>query len=132
MGKQVEVVAALMRREGKFLICRRPEGKARALLWEFAGGKIEQGETPAEALVREIEEELGVTVSVGEAYAEVTHVYPDLTVRLTLYSCTWEGEPRRLEHAALAWIAPAEIPQYEFCPADVPILEKLLAEEKGK
>lgn len=126
---QRTVVAALLRREGKILICRRPEGKARALLWEFAGGKVEPNETPEEALVRECREELGVTVKVGEVYARLTHTYPDITVRLILFSCTLEeGEPQRLEHAALKWVSPAELLQYEFCPADAAIVEKLSRE----
>lgn len=128
MEKTVEVVAALLRREGKLLICRRPEGKARALLWEFAGGKIEPGETPGSALVRECREELGITVEVGEIYAEVTHTYPDLRVHLTLFSCTAAEEPQRLEHAELRWVAPSALADYEFCPADAGIIKKLIRE----
>ena len=126
MKPQAEVVAALLWRGEKFLACRRPAHKARGGLWEFAGGKVEAGETKEEALVRECREELGITVAVGEAFAKVTHDYPDLTVRLTLFSCTLaEGEPQTLEHSELRWITPAEIPQYEFCPADEEILKKL-------
>lgn len=92
----VEVVAALIRREGKFLICQRPENKARALLWEFVGGKVEQGETKERALIRECREELGITVAVGAAFAEVVHEYPDITVHLTLFNATIaEGTPIR-------------------------------------
>jgi len=125
--KITEVVAALIWRDGKFLICQRPANKARALLWEFVGGKIEPGESGEEALVRECREELGVTVAAGDVFTDVTHVYPDLTVHLTLYHCTIaEGEPTLLEHADMAWITPEEIGNYEFCPADVEILEKIV------
>ncbi len=124
--KAVEVVAALIWRGEKFLICRRPENKARALLWEFVGGKVEAGETKEEALVRECREELGIEVKTGEPYAEVTHEYPDLKVHLTLFHCTAAGEPKLLEHSAMQWITPEEIPQYPFCPADEVILRKLM------
>ena len=125
--KITEVVAALIWRDGRFLICQRPANKARALLWEFVGGKIEPGESGEEALVRECREELDMTVAVGDVFTDVTHVYPDLTVHLTLYHCTIaEGEPTLLEHADMAWITPDEIGNYEFCPADVEILEKIV------
>ena len=121
-----EVVAALIREGGRFLICQRPAHKARGLLWEFVGGKVEPGETKAQALVRECREELAITVEVGEEFLEVTHTYPDLTVHLTLFSARIaEGTPQMLEHNDLRWITPAEIPQYEFCPADKVILEAL-------
>ena len=122
----VDVVAALIWQGDAFLICQRPEGKARGLLWEFAGGKVEPGETPQQALVRECREELDIIVHVGEEFMQVTHAYPDITVRLTLFCAQIvSGEPRCLEHAALRWIRPEEIPQYDFCPADAPILERL-------
>ena len=125
--KITEVVAALIWRDGRFLICQRPANKARALLWDFVGGKIEPGESGEEALVRECREELDMTVAVGDVFTDVTHVYPDLTVHLTLYHCTIaEGEPTLLEHAYMAWITPEEIGNYEFCPADVEILEKIV------
>ena len=126
----VEVVAALIRREGKFLICQRPENKARALLWEFVGGKVEQGETKERALIRECREELGITVAVGAVFAEVVHEYPDITVHLTLFNATIaEGTPIKKEHKDICWIAPSEIPDYEFCPADIGILQKIRAAE---
>ena len=124
----VEVVAALIWRGDRFMICRRPAHKARGLLWEFVGGKVEPGETKPEALARECREELDITVAVGEEYMALTHVYPDLTVHLTLYRCAIAaGEPKLLEHADLRWITPAEIPEYPFCPADEEILKKLAA-----
>lgn len=125
----VEVVAALIRDGEKFMICRRPEGKVRALLWEFVGGKVERGETKQEALRRECREEIAVTVEVGEVYFEVTHEYPDLTVHLTLFTCAIkEGMPQKLEHNDIRWITPAEISLYDFCPADVEILKKIQRE----
>lgn len=127
--KITEVVAALVWREGRFMICQRPAHKARGLLWEFVGGKTEPGETGEEALVRECREELDITVTPGAVFTDVTHVYPDVTVHLTLYHCTIaEGEPKLLEHEAIAWITPDEIGNYDFCPADVEILEKIREE----
>ena len=128
MKKQTEVVAALIWNGDRFMICQRPAHKARGLLWEFVGGKVEPGETKQAALVRECREELGVTVSVGEPYMDVVHDYPDLLVHLTLFSARIaEGTPRLLEHNDLRWITPAEIPEYDFCPADVEILDKIRA-----
>lgn len=121
-----EVVAALIQKDGRFLICQRPAHKARGLLWEFVGGKVEPGESKAQALIRECREELGVTVTVQDVFMEVTHEYPDLTVHLTLfYARIAEGEPQKLEHNDLRWITPREIPQYPFCPADESILKAI-------
>lgn len=121
-----EVVAALIWRGDRFLICRRPPHKARGGLWEFVGGKVEPGETPREALVRECREELDVTVAAGEMFMEVVHEYPDLTVHLTLFHAEiTQGEPRLLEHMEMKWITAGEISQFDFCPADTEILEKL-------
>ena len=121
-----EVVAALIWDDDKFMICQRPANKARALLWEFVGGKVELGETKEQALIRECKEELNVLLSVGEVFMDVVHEYPDLTVHLTLFNATIsEGEPRKLEHNDIRWIAPSEIPNYDFCPADEEILKKL-------
>lgn len=123
-----EVVAALIWRGDRFLICRRPPHKARGLLWEFVGGKVEAGESKREALVRECREELAVTVAAGEEFMEVTHKYPDLTVHLTLFHAEIvEGEPQLLEHVDLRWIKAEEIDCYDFCPADTEILERLKA-----
>lgn len=121
-----QVVAALIWRGGKFLICQRPAHKARGLLWEFVGGKVEPGETKQQALVRECREELGIETAVGDVFMEVTHTYPDLTVHLTLFHVSIvQGEPQRLEHEDMRWILPEDIPQYVFCPADEVILQKL-------
>ncbi|MBR6397793.1 MAG: (deoxy)nucleoside triphosphate pyrophosphohydrolase [Lachnospiraceae bacterium] len=118
-----EVVAALIRKDDRFMICQRPACKARGLLWEFVGGKVEPGETGEEALVRECREELAVTVKVGPVFTDVTHVYPDLTVHLTLFEARIvSGTPQLLEHNDLQWITPGEIGEYAFCPADEEIL----------
>ncbi|MBP3294246.1 MAG: (deoxy)nucleoside triphosphate pyrophosphohydrolase [Clostridia bacterium] len=122
----VEVVAALIRDGDRFMICQRPEGKKRALLWEFVGGKVESGETKEAALIRECMEELAVTVAPQEIFMDVTHEYPDITVHLTLFNAViTEGVPQKLEHNDIRFITVDEIPQYDFCPADVEILSKI-------
>ena len=124
----VEVVAALIWDNDKFMICQRPANKARALLWEFVGGKVEPGETKEQALVRECQEELDITLSVSDVFMDVIHEYPDITVHLTLFNASIrEGVPKNLEHNDIKWITPIEIPNYEFCPADEEILKKITA-----
>ena len=128
----VDVVAALIWDGDRFMICQRPANKARGLLWEFVGGKTEPGETREEALIRECREELDILLEPGEVFMEVDHVYPDLTVHLTLFHARiLQGEPKLLEHVDLRWILPEEIPQYEFCPADAEILKRIRAEREG-
>ena len=123
----VEVVAALIWDGDRFLICRRPVHKARGLLWEFVGGKVEPGETKEQALIRECREELDVGLAVGPVFMDVVHEYPDITVHLTLFNAAvTEGTPKLLEHSAMAWITREEIPRYDFCPADDAILQKLM------
>ena len=122
----VEVVAALIWDNDKFMICQRPANKARALLWEFVGGKVELGETKEQALVRECQEELDITLDVGSLFMDVVHEYPDINVHLSLFNATIkQGIPKKLEHNDIKWITPSEIPQYDFCPADKEILEKI-------
>ena len=124
-----QVVAALIWDGSRFMICQRPAHKARGLLWEFVGGKVEPGETKPQALIRECREELGITVSPHALFMELDHVYPDLTIHLSLYHCSIAaGIPQLLEHNDLRWITPSEIPQYAFCPADAEILERIQAE----
>ncbi len=126
-----EVVAALIWDGERFLICQRPEHKARGLLWEYVGGKIEEGETKEEALIWECRDELGVTISVGDIFMDVVHEYPDITVHLTLFHAQIaSGEIRLLEHNAVAWIISDEIPNYAFCPADKEINERIATEYK--
>ena len=121
-----EVVAALIWNNDKFMICQRPAHKARGLLWEFVGGKVEPGESKEQALIRECQEELDVTLSVDDIFMDVVHDYPDLTVHLTLFNATIaNGKPQKLEHNDIQWITPGEIPNYDFCPADDEILVKI-------
>ena len=129
MFDMTEVVAALIWRGEKFMICQRPAHKARGLLWEFVGGKVEPGETKKQALIRECKEELDIFLSVGDVFMDVVHEYPDITMHLTLFNATIaKGEPQKLEHNDIQWITPREIPNYEFCPADEEILKVLLGD----
>ena len=121
-----DVVAALIWQGDRFLACQRPANKARALLWEFVGGKVEPGENKEQALIRECREELDIELTVGDLFMEVVHEYPDLTVRLSLFNATIaRGTPKKLEHNDLRWITVSEIDELEFCPADDEILERL-------
>ena len=122
----IEVSAALIFRNGKLLITRRHAGAHLGGLWEFPGGKREPGETFAQCLVREIHEELGVDISVGELFGSVTHAYPEKTVRLEFFVCRLTGgEPQPLGCAALKWVAKSELADYEFPAADARLLQKL-------
>ncbi len=129
-GGITDVVAALIWENGRFRICRRPPNKSRGGLWEFVGGKVEPGETKAQALARECREELAIEIRVEDEFMTVVHAYPDLTVRLTLMNAgIAEGMPRLLEHTELKWITPEEADGYAFCPADTEIRRAL--KEKG-
>ena len=122
-----DVVAALIWDNDRFLACQRPAHKARGLLWEFVGGKVEPGESREEALIRECREELGIAVKPLDVFMEVIHEYPDLTVRLILYNAIIvEGTIRLFEHNDFRWLTVNEIPQYTFCPADKDILARLM------
>lgn len=119
-----DVVAALIWDNDKFLICQRPENKARPLLWEFVGGKVEPGETKEQALIRECQEELNITLNIGPLLANVIHKYPDLTISLSVFNAQIaSGSPTLLEHNDFKWITIDDIPNYTFCPADVEILD---------
>lgn len=129
----VDVVAALIRDGERFLICKRPAHKARALMWEFPGGKVEAGESPRDALIRECMEELDITLDVGGMYMQVTHEYPDIQIRLSLYEAVIaSGQLRGKEHEALCWILPREIPDFEFCPADKDIIDRIRREGRNQ
>jgi len=119
------VAAAVIHRGGKILITRRPAGKPLAGLWEFPGGKVAPGESPSDALRREIREELGASATIGEALDTVDWQYPDRHVRLLFFRCAIEGEPRALEGQEVAWVSPAELSRYEFPPADARLIERL-------
>ncbi|MDI9496978.1 MAG: (deoxy)nucleoside triphosphate pyrophosphohydrolase [Bacillota bacterium] len=123
---RLDVVAALIRRGERFFVCQRPASKNLPLHWEFPGGKVEPGETHAQALARECREELAIEVEVGELEIQIHHEYPDRSIALSLYRTRiTAGEPQRLEHAALAWVRIEEMASLPFCPADLVILEHL-------
>ncbi|MBO5891587.1 MAG: (deoxy)nucleoside triphosphate pyrophosphohydrolase [Oscillospiraceae bacterium] len=127
-----EVVAALIWNKDRFLICQRPKHKTRGLLWEFVGGKVEPGETKQQALIRECQEELDILIDMGNVFMEVCHEYPDMTVELTLFhGSVRQGQLKLLEHVDIRWILPTEIENYDFCPADVEILERIRSEYGG-
>lgn len=129
----VQVAAALIKKDGKFLICQRPAYKTRGLLWEFVGGKLEKGESKEQALIRECKEELDITVKPKGVFMELVHEYPDMTVELTVFNANIEsGEITLLEHNDAKWITPDEIVQYDFCPADKDILDAIIKESFEK
>lgn len=120
----IRVVAGVLIRDGRVLAAKRAAGTREAGLWEFPGGKLEHGEDDATALVRELREELGVTVLVGAAVGVSEHAYAHGTIRLVALACTLvDGEPAALDHAELRWLAPAALGTVEWAPADVPFLE---------
>lgn len=121
---KIEVVGGIIRRGGRYLLGRRPFGKSQGGLWEFVGGKIEPGETPEQALVRECREEIALPIVNISPRTDITHAYPEKTVHLTLFDCEPAPgvEPVALEHAALGWFSPDEARKLEFCPADHEIL----------
>lgn len=124
--KVINVVAGFIYNNKKFLICQRPAGKARALLWEFAGGKVEQGESHAEALAREFMEELAIKIEVGGLFYEHSHEYEDIIINLFIYHAKIvSGTIQKLEHKDIKWISSKEIDNYAFCPADKEVLEIL-------
>lgn len=122
--KRLEVTAAIIRQNGKILICQRPAEKICGLLWEFPGGKIEAGETGEQCIIRECQEELGVTLGVERKLTDITYAYPEQIIRLHFYLChITTGIPEKKEHISLAWITPDEVGQYEFCPADKKLIQ---------
>lgn len=122
----IEVVAAFIQENNRFMICQRPQNKARGLLWEFVGGKVEAGESKEQALIRECQEELSITIEPTNALVDVTYNYSDISIHLTLFKCiVFKGEPALLEHKDIKWITTSEISEYDFCPADKKILNKL-------
>ena len=122
-----EVVAALIWDGDRFMICQRPARKARGLLWEFVGGKVEAGETLEAALIRECREELDIGLTVDGLFMDVTHEYPDICVHLSLFNARIaSGTPKKLEHNDIRFITPRQIPEYDFCPADEEILSEIV------
>jgi 8-oxo-dGTP diphosphatase len=128
--KRTLVVAGLMTRaDGRVLITQRRADQALPLQWEFPGGKVEPGEAPVAALARELREEIGVTVEVGRIWDVLFHAYPNFDLVMLVYACrVVEGEPRAVEVADVAWVAPAELPRWDILPADQPLVERLVGE----
>ncbi len=122
------VACALVDADGRVLLCRRPEGKSLAGLWEFPGGKVDAGETPEGALIRELKEELGISVAQAclAPFVFASHAYDGFHLLMPLYLCRrWEGFVRPLEHSALAWARPHEMGGYPMPPADAPLVAYL-------
>lgn len=129
MAKVVLIVACgLIDADGRVLIAQRPITKAMAGLWEFPGGKIEPRERPEEALIRELREELGIAVQEPclAPFTFASHAYPEFHLLMPLYLCRrWDGTPTALEHIALKWVMPRDLPTYPMPPADLPLIPML-------
>ena len=126
MPAVVEVVAAVVERDWRYLITRRLEGTHLAGLWEFPGGKILPGEKPEDALRRELQEELGVEAEVGELIETVDWTYPEKSVRLLFFRCALRGEPRPQERQEMLWVEAGELSKYRFPAADLRLVERLV------
>lgn len=125
--KHVHVVAGVLRdARGRILLARRTEGRDLAGLWEFPGGKVEPGESPEDALVRELREELGISAAIGASVIRVQMAYPDKQLLLDVREVAFSGHPRGLEGQALAWVPLHKLADYPMPPADVPVVEELL------
>ena len=123
------VVAALVRDpSGRTLLSRRRDDQPMGGLWELPGGKVEEGESPVEALAREVEEELGVGCHVGSIFDVVFHRYQAFDLLMLVYACHLDGEPRAVQVAEVAWVAPDRFADYPVLPADVPLVERLARE----
>jgi len=130
MNVLLVVAAALVDGQGRVLLAQRPEGKRLAGKWEFPGGKVESGESPEAALVRELREELDVTIDLAatEAFYFLSHPYPEFGFHLLMpvYLVRgWEGTPRAVEHAAIAWAEPAQMAQMDMIEADAELISQL-------
>lgn len=128
--KRTLVVAGLIvHADGRVLITQRRADQALALQWEFPGGKVEPGEPPAVALVRELDEEIGVTVEVGRIWDVLFHAYPAFDLVMLVYACRIvDGEPRAVEVANVQWVPRAELPAWDILPADRPLVDRLVSE----
>ena len=127
----IHVSAAIIKNEtGEILICQRGKGGVCEYLWEFPGGKLEPGETSEECLVRECRVELGIEIMVQELFAQTTYAYPEITIAFSFFRAKLvKGEPKAEVHESIKWVLPVELKFYEFCPADVAVVEKLLVNQ---
>lgn len=129
MKKEINVVGAVVVNGGKVLSAQRSENMSLPGMWEFPGGKIEQGETPRDALVREMQEELCCTIEIGDQVASTRYEYDFGFVTLTtFYSKLVDGEPQLTEHSEIRWIEATDLESVEWAPADVPAVEKVIAD----
>lgn len=130
VNKTIEVVGGIIRKDGRYLLGKRPTGKSQGGLWEFIGGKIELGESPEEALARECREEIALDIVNEWIRTSVTHAYSDRTVHLILVECEPMpgSEPVALEHEMIGWFEPREMSTLEFCPADAELLPSLFGD----
>jgi 8-oxo-dGTP diphosphatase len=131
MSEMIRVVAAIIERDGRVLICRRPEGKAFAGKWEFPGGKIRPSETPRQAIERELREELGVGARIGNLIHTVRHHYAEMNaaVEVVFLRGALEGEPRNLAFERIVWARREELPGYDFLAADRRVISRLVRRE---
>ena len=127
--RKLVVAGLIVGDDRRILITQRRADQALPLQWEFPGGKVEPGEAPVAALVRELREEIGVGVTVGRIWDVLFHAYPDFDLVMLVYGCRIvEGEPRAVEVADLRWLAPAELPAWDILPADRPLVQRLVDE----
>lgn len=125
-GNLIQVAAAIIHKDNKILICQRGAGGHCEYLWEFPGGKRDAGETPEQCLIRECREELGIEIGLKGIFAETVYQYPDRKIAFTFFTAELiQGEPVKYVHRDIRWVSPGELTEYEFCPADVSIVEKL-------
>ncbi|MET3574265.1 (deoxy)nucleoside triphosphate pyrophosphohydrolase [Bhargavaea ullalensis] len=130
MKREIHVVGAVIWQNGKILCAQRGALKTLAFKWEFPGGKVERGETPEDALKREINEEMNFKIRIGEQVEHTVHEYDFGIVHLTTYHCELEnGEPTITEHVAVRWLYPSELATLDWAPADIPAIEKLMLSE---
>lgn len=128
MYKTYHVTAAIIKKDDKILIARRGQDKHLAGMWEFPGGKIEIGEIPEDCLKREIQEELGIVINVGDFFMQNDHLYGDRLIKLYSYFCQHiSGEIKLNDHDMFEWVNRSQLLQYNFAPADIPFIHKLHA-----
>ncbi|RIX36090.1 (deoxy)nucleoside triphosphate pyrophosphohydrolase [Corynebacterium falsenii] len=128
--KRINVVGAVLLRDGTILAAQRGTDMSLSGLWEFPGGKIEKGETPEEALARELEEELHITAQIGDKIETTEHEYDfGIVILTTFYASLDSGEPELTEHAQVRWCTPEELETLEWAPADVPAVKKIVSEQ---